>query len=497
MTPQTIPGDAIDTVDLEDVSVGLFIDGRWSPADGGEVFAVINPADGRRMGSAALAGRAEADRALRAADAAFPAWSRTTGDERATVLTKAADETARERARLATVLTREHGKPLADARKEVAAAIDTLRFYAEEGRRISGEISPSRSRTSRSLVVRQPIGPVAAIAPWNYPVSLMAWKLAPALAAGCTVVVKPPSRAPLACTLFGGIVGQAAPPGVANVVTGPSEVVGDELVRSPLSRVIAFTGSSETGRRLMAAAAPELKRLILELGGQTPMVVFNDADLDRAVADGVKRAFRNAGQICNAVNRLYVESGVADEFVERFVGATQQLRLGNGLSDPAVDIGPLIDEAGVTRSQRHVDDAVQKGARLLCGGRRPHRAELGEGSFYEPTVVAGASPEMLVMREESFGPIVGISTFDGLDEAVELANSTPYGLVTYVYTRDLATAMAFSDRVESGTVAVNTVSPDSLYAPYPAWKQSGFGLELSHFGLEEYLQVKHILLESG
>ncbi|MGZ8769310.1 aldehyde dehydrogenase family protein, partial [Aeromicrobium sp.] len=262
-------------------------------------------------------------------------------------------------------------------------------------------------------------------------------------------------------------------------------------------RVIAFTGSSETGRQLMAAAAPGLKRLILELGGHTPMVVFNDADLDRAVPDGVKRSFRNAGQICSAVNRIYVEAGVADEFVDRFVQTTRKLRLGNGLTDPGVDIGPLIDEAGVNRSQRHVDDAVSKGARVLCGGGRPDRADLADGSFYEPTVLADAAPDMLVMHEESFGPIVGISTFDGLDEAVELANGTPYGLVTYAYTRDLTTAMTFADRVESGTVALNTVSPDSLYAPYPAWKQSGFGLELSHFGLEEYLQVKHILVEFG
>lgn len=497
MNARTIPGSAIDSPDLDDVDVGLFIAGHWTVADSGEVFVVQNPADGQHVGSAPRGGRAEADRALRAADAAFPSWSHTTGDERAAILTQAADEAVRERGRLETILTREHGKPLADARKEITAAIDTLRYYAEEGRRIAGEISPSRSRTSRSLVVRQPIGPVAAIAPWNYPVSLMAWKLGPALAAGCTVVVKPPTLAPLACTIFAGIVGQSAPSGVVNVVTGPSAIIGDELVRNPLSRVIAFTGSSETGRQLMANAAPGLKRLILELGGQTPMIVFNDADLDRAVPDAVKRSFRNAGQICNAVNRLYVETEIADEFTRRFVIATQGLRLGNGLTDPAVDVGPLIDETGVIRSQRHVDDALRKGAQLLCGGGRSQRPELAGGSYFEPTILGNASPGMLVMHEESFGPIVGISTFDGLDEAVLLANGTPYGLVTYAYTRGLTTAMAFADRVDSGTVAINTVSPDSLFAPYPAWKQSGFGLELSHFGMEEYLQVKHILVEFG
>ncbi len=392
----------------------------------------------------------------------------------------------------------EHGKPLGDARKEIKGAIDTLEYYAEEARRVYGEVAPSKSATSRSLVIRQPVGVVAAIAPWNYPVTLMAWKLAPALAAGCTVVVKPPALAPLACGMVAALVGESGlPPGAVNVISGPSGQVGEELLSNPITRMIAFTGSTETGKFLMAAAAPDLKKLLLELGGHTPMVVFKDADLDRAVADGVKRSFRNMGQICNAVNRIYVEKDIAEEYIRRFVDQTALLTIGDGLANPNVDLGPMIDADGVLRTQAHVDDALRKGARLLYGGKRPEDPALRQGYFYEPAVLTQVTRDMLVMHEESFGPIVGIDTFTGLDEAVELANSTQYGLVTYAYTRDLATAFKFSERVESGSVAINTVSPDSLYAPYPAWKQSGIGLELSHFGIEEYSQVKHILLELG
>jgi acyl-CoA reductase-like NAD-dependent aldehyde dehydrogenase len=482
---------------MESVHLRLFIDGQWTDADNGAAFEVINPVDAKPMGAAAQAGRSEAVRALQAANSAFLIWSRTAGDERAKVLKKAASAVAARKEELSTILTCEHGKPLADARKEIQSAIDTLEYYAEEARRISGEVAPSKSATSRSLVVRQPVGVVAAIAPWNYPVSLMAWKLAPALAAGCTVVVKPPANAPLACGLAAAIVGEVAPNGCVNVVTGPAKTVGEELITNPLTRMVAFTGSTETGKYLMKTAATDLKKLILELGGHTPMVIFKDADLDRAVADGVKRSFRNMGQICNAVNRIYVEEDIADEYLRRFVEQTKKLTIGDGLANPNVDLGPMIDEAGIKRTRKQVDDAVSKGATLLYGGKKPDRPELQQGYFYEPTVLSSVTPDMLVMREESFGPIVGIATFKGLDEGVQLANSTEYGLVTYAYTRDLATAFAFSERVESGTVAINTVSPDSLYAPYPAWKHSGIGLELSHFGIEEYLQVKHILLELG
>lgn len=483
---------------MEPIQQQLFIDGKWVPADSGEMFEVLNPVNAKPMGYAAKAGRAEARRALEAAAKAFKVWGRSTPDERVKALKKAASEVAARQEELAKILTMEHGKPLADARKEIKGAVDTLEYYAEEARRICGEVAPNKSATTRSLVIRQPIGVVAAIAPWNYPVSLMAWKLAPALAAGCTVVVKPPALAPLACGLVAAIVGESGlPEGAVNVVTGPSSQVGEELITNPITRMIAFTGSTETGKYLMSVAAPDLKKLILELGGQTPLVVFKDADIERAIADGVKRSFRNMGQICNAVNRIYVEEEIAEEYISRFVEQTKKLTMGDGLANPNVDLGPMIDEEGIRRTQLHIDDALRKGAQLLCGGKRPDRPDLREGYFYEPTVLTNVTQDMLVMHEETFGPVVGIATFKGLDEAVELANSTKYGLVTYAYTRDLATAFAFSERVECGTVAINTVSPDSLYAPYPAWKHSGIGLELSHYGIEEYLQVKHILLELG
>ncbi len=483
---------------MERVDLQLFINGEWMPSESASTFEVINPVIGEPMGSAAKGGRVDAQRALEAASQAFVGWRRTTGDERAQRLKQAAHAILARQDELAEILTLEHGKPLADARKEITGAAATFEYYSEEARRISGEIAPPKSATARSLVMRQPVGVVAAIAPWNYPVTLMAWKVGPALAAGCTVVVKPPTNAPLAATLVAAAAAQSGLPGGAvNVVTGPSSVVGEELVTNPITRMVAFTGSTDTGRHLMRAASDDLKKLILELGGHTPLVVFKDADLERAVADGVKRSFRNMGQICNAVNRIYVEEEIADEYMERFVELTGRLTMGDGLANPDVDLGPMIDLEGIERTQRHVEDALAKGAKLLCGGMRPDAPELRKGFFYEPTVLVDVSPEMLVMYEESFGPIVGIATFKGIEEAIRLANSTPYGLVTYGYTRDLVTAFAFSEGVESGTVAINTVSPDSLYAPYPAWKHSGIGLELSHYGLEEYLQVKHVLLEIG
>lgn len=482
---------------MSKLHMDLFINGKWVPADSGETSDVINPVNTETMGTVARAGKAETRKALEAAQQAFQCWRCSTPDERAKALKKAARALAEKEEELSRILTQEHGKPLGDARKEIRGAIDTIEYYGEEARRIHGEVAPSKSSTSRSLVVRQPLGVVAAIAPWNYPVTLMAWKLAPALAAGCTVLVKPPALAPLASGMVAGIVGELLPPGAVNVITGPSGTVGEELLNNPITRMIAFTGSTETGRKLMAAAAPDLKKLILELGGHTPMVVFKDSDLERAVADGVKRSFRNMGQICNAVNRIYVEEDIAEAFLKRFVELTAKMTIGDGLDNPNVDLGPMIDEEGIRRTQAHVDDAVSKGASLLYGGKRPSNPELQKGYFYEPTVLANVNKDMRVMYEESFGPIVGIDTFKGLDEAVALANSTEYGLVTYAYTCSLRTAFAFGERVESGSVAINTVSPDSLYAPYPAWKQSGIGLELSHYGLEEYLQTKHILFELG
>jgi acyl-CoA reductase-like NAD-dependent aldehyde dehydrogenase len=478
----------------EPVDLPLLIDNEWRPARAGK-FPVSNPATGEIVGYAAKAAKEEAIAALAAASRAFPAWAATTGDERAAILKRAGELVLERQEELAIVLTLEQGKPLRDARGEVASSAKTLIYYGEEARRIRGEIAPSKSGNTRSLVIRQPIGVVVAIVPWNYPMSLTAWKIGPALAAGCTVVVKPTSETPLATTLFAAICAQAgAPPGVVNVVTGPSSVIGDELVSNPLSQMIAFTGSTKVGRHLMEISAPRLKKCMLELGGHAALVVCQDADFEQAVRDGVKRSFRNAGQICNSVNRIFVHKSLYDRYVEAFAAEAARQTLGDGLLNPNVDIGPMVNQEGIDRTQRHVDDALARGATLLCGGKRCEAPELAQGFFYEPTAVVGVSEDMMLMTEEPFGPIVGIAPFEDLDHALDLANGTDYGLVNYVYSNDLSTIIRLYEGIETGTVGVNSVGPDSLYAPYPAWKQSGLGVELSYHGLDEYLKYKHVLL---
>jgi len=316
------------------------------------------------------------------------------------------------------------------------------------------------------------------------------------LAAGCTVVLKPPSDTPLSVTKFFGEFSSAGlPPGVLNIATGPSNEVGDELITNPLTSVIAFTGSTETGKAIANQVGGSLKKLILELGGQTPLVVFKDADLDKAVSQAVKRSFRNMGQICNAVNRIYVEKEIADEFMDAFIDGTKKMRIGFGYDRQDYDLGPMTNLEGIERVENHIADAVAKGGKVLIGGGKPTDSELPNGYFFEPTVVIDVSDDMLVMKEETFGPVVGIDTFTGIEEALTKANSTRYGLVCYAFTTNLKTAYAFMENADFGSVGINTVSPDSPYAPYPAWKESGLGVELGHFGIEEFMQVKHCILD--
>jgi succinate-semialdehyde dehydrogenase / glutarate-semialdehyde dehydrogenase len=474
----------------------MLIDGEAVAAATGDWIEVDNPANGAVISQVPKGSAADAEAALEAASRAFKTWAVTPAAERARILMKAAAIVQERRDHLATLLTTEQGKPLPDARKEIDGAAETLRFYAEEAKRIGGDIAPPNAPNARSLVIRQPLGVVVAIVPWNYPVSLLAWKIAPALAAGCTVVAKPPSETPLAVLGFvEAIIDAGLPRGSLNAVTGTSDEVGRALVRSPMAQMVAFTGSTESGIDIYREAAPTLKKLNLELGGQTALVVFADSDLGRAVADGVKRSFRNAGQICNGVNRILVQNAVADAFTDRFVQVTRALRVGGGFDDPAPDLGPMLNDAGLQRVQRHVDDAVTRGANLAHGGERLTDGLLAAGRFYPPTVLTGATGEMLVMREETFGPVVGISTFAEVDEAIAAANATPYGLVTYVYTNDLNTMFRAAEGIESGTVSVNNVAPDSFFAPYGGWKQSGLGVELSARGMEEFQRLKHIRIE--
>lgn len=483
---------------MESTLIKLWIDNQWTVGEKSQQAEITNPSTLKPAGTVALASRADAQKALVSAEKAFSAWSNTTGEQRAVLMKKGAEAVLARQEELARLLTLEHGKPLADSLAEVKGAAGYLVYYAEEARRIGGEIAPAKSATSRSLVIKQPRGVVTAIAPWNYPVVLMAWKIAPALAAGCTVVAKPSLETPLACTLFCSIIaGAGFPPGVLIVINGKSAEIGDELVINPISRTIAFTGSTATGVAIAAKAAPGFKKLILELGGQTPMIIFKDAQLDKAVADAVKRSYRNMGQICNAVNRIFVEKEITEEFSAKFIQLTRKMTIGDGLVNPKIDLGPMVNEEGLNRTRDHIQDALRKGGELRCGGKRPEQPDLPPGYYYEPTLLTNVRQDMLVMKEETFGPLAAIDTFQGVSEAIEKANSTRYGLVSYVYTENLRTAFVMMEKIQSGTVAVNSVSPDSIYAPYPAWKDSGIGLELGRYGLDEYLQTKHCLLDLG
>ncbi len=470
--------------------VDLLINGTW--VEGREKLSVLNPADEEVIGTAAVATQAEVDAAVESAERAFQTWSRTPPAHRAALLRRAA-QLVRERVdALARLLTLEQGKPLKDARGEIQASADALEYYAEEARRIFGRIIPTDVPNRRSLVIHQPVGPVAAIGPWNYPVLLLAWKVAPALAAGCTVVVKPPSRTPLAISRFlACLVEAGAPNGVVNTVIGPGSTVGTYLVRHPGIRKIAFTGETQTGKEILRMAADGMKRVSLELGGHCPLLVFPDADLEAAARGAVYRAFRNMGQVCNAINRIYVHRQVYEPFVERFVAHTRRLRIGPGLEDP--DLGPMTTREGLEKTMAHVEDARAKGARVVYGGHRPDG--FPKGYFFTPTVLVDVDPSMRVMREETFGPVAPIMPFEDLEEALHLANDSPYGLVAYAYTRDLRTAFLVAEGLEAGTVGVNNVVGGEVPFPYGGWKESGFGLELSHEGLEEYLLVKHIRID--
>lgn len=473
--------------------VQLLIDGRWVEG-GGTPIEVINPANEDVIGKAAVASAEEVHRAAEAAHRAFPAWSHTTPTHRAHLL-RAGAARARDRLdELTRLLTLEQGKPLREARGEIQASIDALEYYSEQARRIFGEVIPNDNPNRRSVVIRQPVGPVAAIGPWNYPVLLLAWKVAPALAAGCTLVVKPPSVTPVAISRFlECLVDAGLPAGVLNIVIGSGSTVGTQLVAHPLIRKIAFTGQTATGKAIMRMAADGVKRISLELGGHCPMLVLPDANVEAAAKAGVYRSFRNMGQICNAINRVYVHQDIYPRFLEAFVEETRRLRIGPGLDD--LDLGPMTTPDGLEKVVAHVEDARARGAKVVCGGARPADSQFARGYFYQPTVLTDVDHSMMVMREETFGPVAPLMPFATVDEGIRLANDTPYGLVAYMFTSGLKTAMQVAERLEAGTVGVNNVAGGEVPFPYGGWKESGFGIELSHQGLEEYLLTKHIRLE--
>jgi len=474
--------------------VQMLIGGMWMEGFSGERALIHNPATGEPVAEVSIGGREEARMALEAAQRAFPEWASTSAETRAALLHQAAALMRERVEELSRWLTLEQGKPIRDSRKEILMAAEVFDYYAEEGKRIFGEWIPTGSQHIRSWVIRQPIGVAAVIAPWNYPVELLAWKIAPALAAGCTVVAKPASAAPIAASeMIRALHDAGLPPGTINLVLGPGRTVGAELVENPISRKIAFTGETETGRWIMEKAAHHIKRVSLELGGQSPMIVCRDADLEKAVAAAVRRAFSNMGQICISVNRIYVAEEIAEVFIKKFVERTRSLRIGNGL-DPDVELGPMFSEEVRQKTRDHIADAVSKGARVLYGGHEPDGEEFARGYFFLPTVLVDVDHSMRVMREETFGPVAPIMRFRTIDEAIALANDSPYGLAAYVFTRDLTTAFHVAERLEAGGVGVNINDVTELQAPFGGWKESGLGRELGRWGLESYLELKHIRL---
>lgn len=472
----------------------LLINGRWVNETDAGVIRVRDPATEEFFAEVPKASDKEVTLACQAAVHAFKDWSHCLPTERAKLILRAAEELEAKAERIAELITREQGKPLKEAKDEVRAAVQALRFFAYHADFPIGEWrSPSRSGFL-NLVRYSPIGPVAVISPWNYPVLLTAWKVAPALITGCTVVIKPSSKTPLAVTEFVRCLVEAElPAGVVNLVHGGGQDVGAALIRHPGIAMISFTGETKTGKTIMQQAAQGMKRLVLELGGQCPMLVAADADLEAAVEGGVYRAFRNMGQVCNSINRIYVEHTVYEDFVHLFVERTKKLTIGPGLEDP--DLGPMIDDEARKRVISHIEDAVAKGAKVVYGGRIP--PGFTRGFFFEPTILINVRHEMIVMREETFGPVAPIMKVDSLEEAVRFANDSRYGLVAYLYTQDLGKALDIADKLEYGTIGINNVVGGEVEHPYAGWKESGFGFELSEHALQEFLLIKHIRIKRG
>lgn len=471
----------------------MLLDGDWVDSTSKQYIEVNNPATAEIFARVPKATPDEVAQALEAAQSAFPEWAGRSPQQRSNYLWQASDILEERKEKIGRLITQEQGKPLKEAIGEVEKAVEMLRYYAEEGKRAYGMIVANQDPQDQSLIVKQPVGVVAALSPWNYPVELTGWKAAAALAAGCTIVAKPPSLTPLSpleywrCLFDAGI-----PKGVINCVTGSGETVGRQLVRSPILQKIAFTGSLEVGLDIQEQSKDTIRKISLELGGQCPLIISKNCDLISAVKGAVRRSFRNMGQICIAINRIYVHEAIHETFLEEFARQTQKLTIANGLEKPDADVGPMASPEGLAKSKKHIEDALAKGARLVCGGKRPEGSEFEKGYFFEPTILADANHEMLLMTEETFGPVVGVMTYRSLDEAIKLANDTPYGLAAYVYTNDLHEMEKASKQLEAGSVAVNNVDAGIINAPYGGWKQSGIGFEHGHEGLEEYLHLKHI-----
>lgn len=463
------------------------IDGQWV---GKGAIAVADPATGQQIGQVPDTGEEDTRRAIDAAERALPAWRAKTAAERSRILRRWFDLMIAHQEDLALILTSEQGKPLAEATGEIGYAASFIEWFAEEAKRIYGEVIPGHRADSRIVVIRQPVGVVAAITPWNFPAAMITRKAGPALAAGCTMVVKPATQTPLSALALGELAQRAGvPKGVFNVITGSSRVIGAELTSNPKVRKLSFTGSTETGKTLMAQCAPTMKKLSMELGGNAPFLVFADADLDAAADGAIASKYRNSGQTCVCVNRFLVERSVFDIFRDKLVQRVEALKVGPGTQEGVVQ-GPLIDEKAVTKVEDHVADALGKGATLVTGGKRH---ELGQ-TFYQPTVLSGCMPDMKLAQEETFGPLAALFAFDTQEEAIALANDTPVGLAGYFYTRDLSRAWRVAEALEVGMVGINTGLISTEVAPFGGIKESGMGREGSRHGIEDYVEMKYLCM---
>jgi succinate-semialdehyde dehydrogenase/glutarate-semialdehyde dehydrogenase len=487
MDHHTTPLAALDDPTL--LKTEALIDGAWVGAD--QRFAVDDPATGRRLAEVANLGAADAEAAVAAAGRAGPAWRGKTAKERGAILMRWFHLLHQHADDLARIMTAEQGKPLAEARGEVTYGASFIEWFAEEARRIYGETVPTTDANKRYLVIKQPIGVCAAITPWNFPIAMITRKVAPALAAGCTVVIKPAEQTPLSALAVAELAQRAGlPPGVLNLVTADSErsiAIGRVLCASNTVRHLSFTGSTEVGRILAAQCAPTIKKLSLELGGNAPFIVFDDADIDSAVEGALISKYRNAGQTCVCANRLYVQDGVYDAFVEKLTAKVHGIRVGNGF-DEGVTQGPMIDAAAIAKIENHVADAVAKGARVLVGGQRRDQR------YYEPTVLADATADMLCAREETFGPVAPVFRFQTETEVIELANATEFGLASYFYSRDIGRIFRVGEALEYGMVGVNTGLISTAEVPFGGVKQSGLGREGSHHGIDDYVEIKYLCL---
>ncbi|WP_399345297.1 NAD-dependent succinate-semialdehyde dehydrogenase [Umezawaea sp. Da 62-37] len=469
----------------------LFIDGEWTPGSAGHRIEVTDPATGAVIAEVAFATGDDVHRAIAAAEAASPGWAKTTAPARARILRRWYELIVENADDLAVILTAEQGKPLAEARGEILYGAGFVEWYAEECKRAYGDVIPTNVDGRRLLTLRTPVGVSAAITPWNFPSAMILRKAGPALAAGCPMIVKPADETPLSATALAELASRAGiPRGVLSVVPGPPELVGEILTAHPGVRALSFTGSTEVGKLLMAQSARTVKKVALELGGNAPLIVFDDADLDAAVAGAMASKFRNAGQTCVCANRILVQSGIHDAFVEGFQAAIEALTVGNGF-DAGSEQGPLISEEAVAKVQRHIADAVEGGAKVLSGG---DRHALGR-TYFEPTLLTGVRRDMLVAREETFGPVAAVIRFDTEDEAVDIANDTPFGLASYFFTRDLGRMWRVGEALEFGVVGVNTGLISYEGAPFGGVKESGVGREGSRHGLDEFTDLKYLCVD--